>query len=209
MKQSLFANQANNSHKICSYYPQIVRLRLMLSNNTYPQDVFFDIETLINVAQPSSILLISDQSSDFLTPYMEQKKLLKQTCALKHIRTDNIDKITKVARHDVAIVLDAFEHLTKQSGFQLLSRLRDLLAHQYCIALPIDSQINPQNQSTWQLTDLFSFALERVAIYGACDEINQQQIGLFKYNINDYKKTPDWLNSDNWANPKMWEKYRW
>jgi len=58
----------------------------------------------------------------------------------------------------------------------------------------------------WHLTDLFSFALSKVASYLQED---QTEIGLFKYNINDYKKTPDWLNADNWANPQMWGKYWW
>lgn len=29
---------------------------------------------------------------------------------------------------------------------------------------------------------------------------------FYTYNIGSYKKTPDWLNSDNWANPDLWEK---
>jgi len=52
---------------------------------------------------------------------------------------------------------------------------------------------------------LFSFALKKVAIY----EHNDKKFGLFKYNISDYKTTPDWLNADNWANPEMWGKYWW
>ena len=26
------------------------------------------------------------------------------------------------------------------------------------------------------------------------------------YDISKYKENPDWLNSDNWANPELWEK---
>jgi hypothetical protein len=29
---------------------------------------------------------------------------------------------------------------------------------------------------------------------------------IFIYDISKYKETPDWLNSDNWANPELWEK---
>ncbi|MDG4868168.1 DUF6231 family protein [Guyparkeria sp. 1SP6A2] len=32
---------------------------------------------------------------------------------------------------------------------------------------------------------------------------------VFKYDILDYKHTPDWLNARNWANPELWGKYRW
>lgn len=29
---------------------------------------------------------------------------------------------------------------------------------------------------------------------------------IFIYDISKYKENPDWLNSDNWANPEFWEK---
>jgi hypothetical protein len=29
---------------------------------------------------------------------------------------------------------------------------------------------------------------------------------IFIYDISKYKDNPDWLNSDNWANPELWEK---
>ena len=29
---------------------------------------------------------------------------------------------------------------------------------------------------------------------------------IFIYDISKYKEKPDWLNSDNWANPELWEK---
>jgi hypothetical protein len=102
----------------------------------------------------------------------------------------------------VAIVVNLFEHLDKAKGMQVLSRLRDVLSPQYCICLPL-SKTGDANK--WQLTDLFSFALSKVASYTQ----DSVEYGLFKYNIDDYKKTPDWLNSNNWANPQMWGKYWW
>ena len=29
---------------------------------------------------------------------------------------------------------------------------------------------------------------------------------IYAYNISKYKILPEWLNSDNWANPDLWEK---
>ena len=29
---------------------------------------------------------------------------------------------------------------------------------------------------------------------------------IFIYDISIYKEKPDWLNSDNWADPELWEK---
>jgi hypothetical protein len=87
-------------------------------------------------------------------------------------------------------------------GERVLSRLRDVLAPQYCVCLSLASD---HNHSDWHLTDLFSFALKKVGEYPN----KEGSVTLFKYNIDDYKSTPDWLNPDNWANPNMWEKYRW
>ena len=32
------------------------------------------------------------------------------------------------------------------------------------------------------------------------------RVDVFIYDISEYKDEPDWLNSDNWANPELWEK---
>ena len=39
-------------------------------------------------------------------------------------------------------------------------------------------------------------------------KINKDNLFYFfyVYNISSYKKTPDWLNNENWANPELWEK---
>jgi len=29
------------------------------------------------------------------------------------------------------------------------------------------------------------------------------------FDIDHYKTTPDWLNPRHWANPELWDKYRW
>lgn len=170
----------------------------------YPKDLFFDIETLINTAQPSRILLIGDCDADFLSAYQEQKQLIQQPCEISTIRCANIGQLWQTQdAFDVAIAINLFEHLEKTKGMHVLSRLRDVLSPQYCIALPTSQTVS---NTEWHLTDLFAFALSKVTEYS---QANQSKIGLFKYNINDYKKTPDWLNSDNWANPQMWGKYWW
>ena len=170
---------------------------------TYPSDVFFDIETLVNVAQADNILLLGNLDGDFLSNYKAQKAVLSQAVSITHIKAADIDQLWQLEqRFDVAIAIDLFEHLDKVKGQQTLSRLRDVLSPQYCVCLPINQHAQGDE---WHLTDLFSFALSKVASYDAA----AVEYGLFKYNINDYKKTPDWLNADNWANPNMWGKYWW
>jgi len=124
----------------------------------YPKTVLFDIETLINVAQPSSILLLGNHSNDFLNTYIEQKLILNHTCQITHITNENIEELSTLQRHDVAICIDLFEHIDKQKGIQVLARLRDLLCHQYCIALPIHNPDNEQlNQNQNISHSIFRF----------------------------------------------------
>ncbi|MBN2872050.1 MAG: hypothetical protein JXJ30_03970 [Halothiobacillaceae bacterium] len=52
------------------------------------------------------------------------------------------------------------------------------------------------------------------------DDIDQQMvslgfrrvradIGVYLFDIDTYKDTPDWLNARHWAHPELWGKYRW
>lgn len=170
---------------------------------TPPTELLFDIETLINSAQPRRILVLGNIDPAFLNEYTAQKKILNQECEITHIKTNSVEEIWQLEqRFDVGLVLNLFEHIDQHKGNQVLARLRDVLTSQYCIALPLSHQ---SPTSRWQLTDLFSFALSKVAEY----DNGTPRLTLFKYNIADYKKTPDWLNANNWANPQLWGKYWW
>ncbi|KTG17767.1 hypothetical protein AUR63_06500 [Guyparkeria sp. XI15] len=52
------------------------------------------------------------------------------------------------------------------------------------------------------------------------DDVDQRMVSLgyrrlsaaeavYQFDIETYKDTPDWLNPRNWANPELWDKYRW
>ena len=45
-------------------------------------------------------------------------------------------------------------------------------------------------------------------VFQARRQIQQNNIFFifYIYNISSYKKSPDWLNSYNWANPELWDK---
>ncbi|WP_189399593.1 DUF6231 family protein [Arenicella chitinivorans] len=169
----------------------------------YPRDVQFDIDTLINDAQPKTILALGDFDAALFDEYRAQKSLLQQPCEVEHVSVSDCMQVMRMAtRFDVAVAFNLFEHISRQHGMQILARLRDVVAAQYCICLPLGKH---DDQSHWQLTDLFSFALKRVSTYTT----PEAEFSLFKYSIYDYKSTPDWLNPDNWANPHMWNKFRW
>ncbi len=170
-----------------------------MQSATDHQALMFDIDTLINTAQPQSILWIGDSLPDSLSIYQEQKALLAQPIELVHFCADQKQDIMQLEqRFDVAVTVDAIEQWGKSEAVQIISRLRDYLSTQFCISIIL-------NEESWQITELFALGLHKVSSY----QIEAGELSLFKYSINDYKKTPDWLNADNWANPEMWGKYWW
>lgn len=164
----------------------------------YPSDAWFDIATLVNVAQPQSILTVGDFETAFLADYCAQKKLIGQVVKHTHYAENPEPLFELQARFDLAIVANLIEHQDKNFARRIVSRLRDVSSKQFCVCLPL-------LEEGWQLHDMLALGLQRVAEYDA----DQQRFGLFKYNLSEYKKTPDWLNADNWANPEMWGKYSW
>lgn len=176
----------------------------------YPNDLWADIETLINVAQPNSIVIIGDIDEYLFINYQTQKKVLGHEVELTFLNPKQNNSYATIfnttKQFDLAVAANIFEHADHMTGTNIISRLRDVVSKQFCIALAVgSSQINNQPTTTWQLGDLFALGLQRVANY----KHYKQTFGLFKFNINNYKKTPDWLNADNWANPEMWGKYSW
>ena len=171
----------------------------MNSTSTTKETILFDIETLLNVAQAEQILWLGNTESTSLKEYQAQKSVLGQTVNIIEIKSHDSDVLLNLEqRFDIAIVYDFVEHLEKQQAIRILARLRDFLCPQYCVVVPLDN-------NKWQLTDMLALGLNKVSSY----QISDTELALFKYSINNYKKTPDWLNADNWANPKMWGKYWW
>jgi hypothetical protein len=81
----------------------------------------------------------------------------------------------------------------EQAGLsQMISLFRDILARRLVILL--DQQ--PGAEIRQQLIGL---GLHQLSNYP----------GVFYHDLYDYKPTPDWLNNRFWANPELWNKYRW
>ncbi|MGM8884459.1 DUF6231 family protein [Psychrobacter sp. 1U2] len=39
--------------------------------------------------------------------------------------------------------------------------------------------------------------------------LSTSALALWQFNLYDYKRLPNWLNSKYWANPENWDKHRW
>lgn len=169
----------------------------------FPSELIFDIETLVSAAQPKSILVIGSAPPNFLEDYCSHSRLLGHEIKLEQTSDpNNFLANPPQIQHDMGIVLGAVETLNKQTGGQLIGFLRDVQCLQFCLAISFNRQ---EKNTEWSMVDMLGFGLRRVAQY----DVEGQKSELFKYRLKDYKKTPDWLNASNWANPEMWGKYWW
>lgn len=49
-----------------------------------------------------------------------------------------------------------------------------------------------------------------LGLRGATEPFEQTSVrDWYSYSIIHYKRIPDWLNADNWANPERWNRERW
>ncbi len=168
-----------------------------------PSTAQFDIETLISVAQPHSILMLGHDFGDIARDYVSQQAVLGVQVEVAQVSAQDWQTVLQQPKlFDLAIVSQVIEHESKALGRQLLAALRDQLSRQYCVYLALNDE---QAVSQWQLSDMLSMALVRVNEYPQ----ESSHHALFKYSIASYKRTPDWLNPDNWANPELWGKYWW
>ena len=94
--------------------------------------------------------------------------------------------------------------MDKAEAGRLIAGLRDIHTSRFYTVVPVGDQRTDQ-QSAWEPSDLIAYGMSLAGQYS--DDGNP--VHLYRFDINDYKKTPDWFNADHWANPELWDKYRW
>ncbi len=109
----------------------------------------------------------------------------------------NLEQLAKLGSVDIALVSDVTEVLTKPQAMEWLGILRN---HHTQHIMVISNKIN-ENSKGWQLTDYLSLGLKYHGDYSGKS--------IFSYTIENYHSKHDWLNNSFWANPKMYNKYRW
>jgi hypothetical protein len=168
-------------------------------------DYAFDIETLLNESLPESILAIGPNTGKLVADYVEQKRFLKRPCEVSTIEDgDLLAQLEALCRFDIGIVMDMLQHMDKSRGCQLIARLRDLHTPRFCVVVPMGADWQG-HESHWEPADLLGLGMSRVNVH----QHDDKPVHVYKYDIATYKKTPDWLNAKDWANPELWDKYRW
>lgn len=99
-------------------------------------------------------------------------------------------------RFALAAAAGVFEHLATDSAAALLAALRDRCARRVLVALPA---------RPWSEQDMRGFGFDRLGTVRAGDAV----LDTYGFDIDRYKRTPDWLNARHWANPELWGRFRW
>lgn len=176
-----------------------------MNKDTPATQIGFDIETLITECQPASILVIGERAQGYIEDYVAQKKIINQDCSVTPMSVDMaLSELKQKQPYDVGIVTDAVEYLDKDRSGQLIARLRDIHTARFLMVIRMGDKWD-QLKSIWQTVDLLGFGMKLVNRY----EFDDKPIHVYKYDISTYKKTPEWLNAKNWANPQLWDKFRW
>lgn len=137
---------------------------------------------------PRSVLVIGS------LPELDTAALFSEPTTVHSIATDATAALASLGLSDLALVGGALETLSRRDGEMLLASLRDLYARRCVIRLCACEH--------WTDHDLIAFGFHRLA--SADDDV--QFLG---FDIATYKPTPDWLNADHWANPQLFDRFRW
>lgn len=156
-----------------------------------------DLQGLLDAHRPRSVLVIGPlEVEDLDDPSPRRITRMGQDELPKHL--------DGLGRYDLGIVVGTIEHMTRADAGRLIARLRDLHTRCFYVLVPTGPQWTSLT-STWEPGDMIAFGMTPAGHY----EQDGKPLRLYKFDISDYKKTPDWLNPTHWANPRLWGKYRW
>ena len=161
-----------------------------------------EIVQIISSLNPKSLLLIGPEED------LRLKELINENfngiidCIFD---SDPVSKLEAHERYDL-VYLYGLEKYEKQTGMHLIASLRDIHAVHFFLIIPYGSQWNTEGvRSNWSLKELIACGFHQHRHYGEAGK----QLYMYRFELSDYKTTPDWLNSKYWANPDLFDKYRW
>lgn len=154
-----------------------------------------DVQQLLDQMQPHSVLCLGAPCSPTVRDYI--------AAAPGRLAQHFAEPPAVLGRFDLVVVADLLERLPKDRGAQLLARLRDLHGGRFLLLIP--AAAHAQHASRWDSNELLALGLLRVGNYDDADGGRH----LYRFDLADYKTTPDWLNARFWAHPERWDKDYW
>lgn len=157
-----------------------------------------DVLRLAEQMRPASILVLGGECGLF-NEYLHAHPAARLVC-VSH--GDWLASVDALGRLDLAYVSGVLERVDKHTGEMLLARLRDLHAQRVVVALRVEPGDDP---ATWHEADLLALGLIRIGRYPR----GEAEVRVYTFDLHDYRITPDWLNSRDWAHPELFDKYWW
>lgn len=118
---------------------------------------------------------------------------------LQHLTTPfSQQQLLSISPVDLALISHLTESMTKSEAQQWLGMIKNRYApHVILISHP-----DLAEKQGWGFTDYLAMGFRHIA---GTDE----GLMVFSYAIENYQPKREWLNSRFWANPEMYDKYRW
>jgi len=169
-----------------------------MAEHAPPSDAIQDMLAWAHRSRPRSLLIVCPETHPLLSAAAHTFTDTERT----HLAPDRTtaDRLGS-AKFDLALVAGALESLPQQPARQMLAKLRDLNTRRFIILVHGPTS----GDHAWRQTDMIAYGLKRCGRYEEQGEV----FSLYRFNIHDYKETPDWLNARYWAHPERWGKARW
>lgn len=168
-----------------------------------PGKCITQIQQLVDTINPGNLLLAgNDDRVGELAEILEQKNIQNVTSVTG---TNLYSRICKLGVFDLVILADV-ETMQKKPAMQLIGRIRDFHArHLLVMVLTGQGPASAGFTSHWQRQDFIACGMRLFDKYPAAE----QELHIYRFELSDYKVTPEWFNSKYWANPELFDKYRW
>jgi hypothetical protein len=146
---------------------------------------------LVSQFKPRSILTAGETAAACLQTDKDTR--------LQHLTTPySQQQLVEITPIDLALISHLTESMDKQAGQQWLGMIKNLYApHIILITNPELAELQG-----WAFTDYLALGFKHIA--GSEDGLQ-----IFGYAIENYQSERDWLNNRFWANPELYDKYRW
>ena len=169
------------------------RKRVQRLNSTIVSTDYLNVISARLTTPASSILAVGIRDAHWATD---------KSVPIKTIQIDtSLEPLAELERYDVAIVAETLEHIDRSLGAALIARLRDVLSRRLYIVIEVAGTVTTH----WTAPELLAFGL--TVDEPSTDDSRRWR--LFSYEVGQYKITPEWLNTKDWANPELWGKTRW
>ncbi len=102
----------------------------------------------------------------------------------------------------IVLVGPRSDEIERRAAERLLSLCRDQYADELMVLL---ANATAGATALWTGHDLRALGL----VPGPALADRPEGVQSYRFSLHDYKPAPDWLNAKHWANPELFDKYRW